>query len=130
MADRGATLPYLEYQAEDGDTNGTRIGPSRALGDVASEASQRKAVRLDATGQYVRITSKAAANSIVVRYSIPDKGDGAASFTTLSVFVNGALRTKLQVTSRWSWTYGELGNPAPNDPAQGNPHHFFDETHA
>ncbi len=129
-ADRGATLPYLEYQAEDGDTNGTRIGPSRTLGDLASEASQRRAVRLDAAGQYVRITSKAAANSIVVRYSIPDKGDGPDSWNTLSVFVNGSMRAKLQVTSRYSWTYGELGNKNPNDPAQGNPHHFYDEARA
>jgi hypothetical protein len=130
MADRGATLPYLEYQAEDGDTNGTRLGPSRTFGDVAAEASQRRAVRLDATGQYVRITTKAAANSIVVRYSIPDKGDGPDSWATLSVFVNNTLRTKLQVTSRYSWTYGAFGNKTPNDPAQGTPHHFYDEAHA
>ncbi len=129
-ADRGATLPYAEYQAEDGDTNGTRLGPSRTLGDVASEASQRKAVRLAATGQYVRITNKSAANSIVVRYSVPDRGEGPDALSTLSVYVNGALRTKLQLTSRWSWTYGDFGNPAPNDPSQGKPHHFFDEAHA
>ena len=32
----------------------------------------RSGVRLDATGQYVEFTSVAAANSIVVRYVIPD----------------------------------------------------------
>ncbi|HMJ50456.1 MAG TPA: glycosyl hydrolase family 28-related protein [Polyangiaceae bacterium] len=129
-ANRGATPTYWEYQAEDGDTNGTRIGPSRVPGDPASEASQRRAVRLDATGQYVRITSKSVANSIVVRYSIPDRGEGPDSWSTLSVYVNGALRTKLQVTSRWSWTYGDYPNPSPNDPAQGKPHHFYDEARA
>ena len=129
-AGRGATLPYWEYQAEDGETNGARLGPSRALGDPASEASQRRAVRLDATGQYVRITSKAVANAIVVRYSIPDKGEGPDSWATLSVYVNGAMRTKLHVTSRWSWTYGDFGNASPNDPAQGKPHHFYDEARA
>src|SRR6266542_2753723 len=129
-ADRGATLPYVEYQAEDGDTNGTRVGPSRTLGDVASEASQRKAVRLAAIGQYVRITNKSPANSIVVRYSVPDKGEGPDALSTLSVYVNGALRTKLKLTSRWSWTYGDFGNAAPNDPSQGKPHHFFDEARA
>jgi hypothetical protein len=129
-ATRGATLPYWEYQAEDGDTNGTRLGPSRTGGDFAAEASQRRAVRLDATGQYVRITSKAVANSIVVRYAVPDKGEGAESWSTLTVYVNGAMRAKLSVTSRWSWTYGDFGNASPNDPAQGKPHHFYDETRA
>jgi alpha-1,3-glucanase-like protein len=44
--------------------------------------------------------------------------------------VNGALRTKLTLTSRWSWTYGDLTTKSPNDPAQGSPHHFYDEAHA
>jgi hypothetical protein len=129
-AGRGATLPYWEYQAEDGDTNGARIGPSRTLGDPASEASQRRAVRLDATGQFIRVTSQAVANSIVVRYSVPDKGEGPDSWSTLSVYVNGVRRAKLAVTSRWSWTYGDFGNASPNDPAQGKPHHFYDEARA
>jgi len=129
-ANRGATLPYLEYEAEDADTNGTRLGPSRLFGNVAAEASQRKAVRLDATGQYVRVTSKNAANSIVVRYSIPDSADGSGIWTTLSVYVNGVKRSKLSISSRWAWTYGDYGNARPNDPAQGKPHHFYDEAHA
>jgi hypothetical protein len=129
-ANRGATLPYFEYEAEDADTNGTRLGPSRKFGDVAAESSQRKAVRLDATGQYVHFTSKYAANSIVVRYSIPDSGDGAGMWSTLSIYVNGTKRTKLAVTSRWAWTYGDFGNAQPNNPAQGKPHHFYDEAHA
>jgi hypothetical protein len=129
-AGRGATLPYWEYQAEDGETNGVRLGPSRTLGDLVSEASQRRAVRLEATGQYVRITSKAFANSIVVRYAVPDKGEGPDSWATLGVYVNGTMRAKLPVTSRWSWTYGDFGNTSPNDPAQGKPHHFYDEARA
>lgn len=129
-ANRGATLPYLEYEAEDADTNGTRLGPSRKFGDVAAESSQRKAVRLDATGQYVHFVSKNAANSIVVRYSIPDSADGSGNWTTLSVYVNGTKRSKLSISSRWAWTYGDFGNPRPNDPAQGKPHHFYDEAHA
>jgi hypothetical protein len=45
-------LPYDEYEAEDATTNGRVIGPSRTFGEVAAEASGRRAVRLDATGQY------------------------------------------------------------------------------
>jgi hypothetical protein len=96
---------------------------------MASEASQRQAMRLDRTGQYVHITSKSAANAIVVRYAVPDTGGDAASFSTLSVYVGGTFRKKLTLTSRWSWTYGDFGNKTPKDPAQGKAHHFYDETH-
>jgi hypothetical protein len=128
---RGARVPYREYEAEDGETNGTVVGPTRQYTEVASEASGRRAVRLDAEGEYVEITSKARANSIVVRYSIPDSGDGQGIWSTLGVYVDGELRTRLSVTSRYAWTYGPFhDNPAPNDPGRGTPHHFFDESHA
>ncbi len=132
-ADRGATLPYLEYEAETADTNGTVVGPSRKTGvsnDVSAESSQRKAVKLSAAGQYVRIKSTSAANSIVVRYSIPDSADGQGAATTISVYVNGTFKQKLNLSSRWSWTYGTAISPSSNNPADGNPHHFYDEAHA
>ncbi|HEX3851059.1 MAG TPA: glycosyl hydrolase family 28-related protein, partial [Polyangiaceae bacterium] len=132
-ADRGATLPFLEYEAETGDTNGMVLGPSRKTGisnDVAAESSQRKAVKLSATGQYVKIKSTNAANSIVVRVSVPDSADGQGAASTLSVYVNGTFKQKLNVTSRYSWTYGTAISPSSNNPADGNAHHFYDETHA
>src|SRR5258708_30479296 len=46
MASRGATLPYVEYQAENAATNGTVIGPDRTFTQLASEASGRKAVQI------------------------------------------------------------------------------------
>jgi hypothetical protein len=132
-ADRGATLPYLEYEAEDSDTNGQVLGPSRKMAqsnDVAAESSGRKAVKLSAAGQYVKVTSKNPANSIVVRLSIPDSGDGQGLNSTLSVYVNGTFKKKLNVTSRWSWTYGTVISPSSNNPGDGNPHHFYDEARA
>src|SRR5262245_9393982 len=68
----GATLPYVELEAENGVTNGTIIGPDRTYHTMAAEASGRKAVTLNATGKYVEFTLPQQANSIVVRYSIPD----------------------------------------------------------
>jgi hypothetical protein len=78
----------------------------------------------------VRFANKRLANSIVVRYAIPDSVDGAGTNATLSVYVDGTMRKKLSLTSRYAWTYGAFGNPRPNDPGQGQPHHFFDEAHA
>jgi len=132
-ADRGATLNYLEYEAEDSDTNGAELGPSRKTSgsnDVAAESSQRKAVKLSNAGQYVRVKSKQHANSIVVRLSVPDSADGQGQWYTLSVYVDGVFRQKLNVTSRWSWTYGTTISPSSNNPADGNPHHYYDEAHA
>src|SRR3954447_21045071 len=52
----GANLPYTELQAESASTNGTVIGPSYTQGQLADEASGRKAVTLASTGQYVEFT--------------------------------------------------------------------------
>jgi hypothetical protein len=128
-AGRGATLPWIEYEAEDQpDKTGTVIGPSRDFGDPAAEASGRRAVKLAEAGQYVHVTNQRQANGIVVRYSVPDQG--ASWWGTLSVYVNGSLRARLDVTSRYSWTYGGFPNGSPNDPGQQSPHHFYDEAHA
>jgi hypothetical protein len=127
---RGATVTFVEYEAEAGETNGTLVGPTRTMTEVAAEASARRAVRLDQTGEYVQFTNQSASNSIVVRYSIPDSADGTGIWATLGVYVDGELRTRLSVTSRYSWTYGQFGNSQPNDPNQGSPHHFYDESHA
>ena len=70
----GATLPYVEVQAENSATNGTVIGPSAAYNTLADEASYRKAVTLQGTGKYVEFTTPVPTNSIVFRYSIPDTG--------------------------------------------------------
>lgn len=125
---RGATVPYVTYEAEHGTTNGTVLEPSRVYREVASEASGRQAIRLDATGQFVEFTTAEAANSIVVRFSIPDSEDGAGQSATLGLYVNGEFRQKLQLNSKHAWEYGSY--PWSNDPNQGNAHRFFDEMHA
>ncbi len=126
---RGATVPWIEYEAEDGSTNGTLLGPSRTFGQVAAESSGRRSVQLSATGQYVQLTASQAANSIVVRYVIPDAPTGGGITTTLSLYVNGTFRQKLNLTSKYAWSYGGEANSL-NDPAVGGAHHFFDEARA
>src|SRR5882724_7685084 len=46
----GASLPYTEVQAESSATTGTVIGPSFTQGQLADEASGRKAVTLGGSG--------------------------------------------------------------------------------
>ncbi|MBC8061283.1 MAG: hypothetical protein H7Y18_11530, partial [Clostridiaceae bacterium] len=129
IAYRGATLPYVEYEAEDGVTNGTLIGPSRNYRtDIASEASGREAVILDKTGEYVEYTLAKPANSIVLRYSIPDSTDGKGITSPISIYVNGKKKQDITLTSKYSWIYGSY--PFSNTPSEQLAHRFFDETHA
>jgi hypothetical protein len=131
---RGASVPWIEHQAEDGVTNATVIGPSRIKWDanhIEAEAIGRRAVRLDQTGQFVSFHTTAPANSIVVRFSIPDAPGGGGIDATLGLYVNGTRVRSLQLTSRYAWSYrgGLVGDPIVDIPAE-QPHTFFDEAHA
>jgi hypothetical protein len=129
MASRGATVPWLEYEAESASTNGVTIGPDRTFGTIPSEASGRRAVRLEAMGQSIEFTSTARANAIVVRYVIPDAPGGGGTTATLDLYVDGTLRQPLNLTSRYAWSYGGEAS-TNNDPGAGGAHHYFDEAHA
>jgi parallel beta-helix repeat protein len=122
----GASLPYVEVQAESSATNGTVIGPSYTQGQLADEASGRKAVTLG-SGQYVTFTTPVATNSIDIRYSIPDTSDGSSYTAPLSLYINGTKQTDFTLTNAYSWYYG--GYPFSNTPSAGSPHHFYDEVH-
>ncbi|WP_084628238.1 discoidin domain-containing protein [Amycolatopsis nigrescens] len=95
----GATVPFTEYEAECAATNGAAIGPDLTQGSLPAEASGRQAVQLSAQGQYVEFSPSKAANSINVRYSVPDGRSG-----TLAIYVNGGkLDRALPVTSKYSY---------------------------
>jgi Carbohydrate binding module (family 6)/Carbohydrate binding module (family 35) len=125
LAARGATVPYTEYEAEAGSTNGVVIGPDRTYRTVPSESSGRRAVRLDNAGKYVQFTLTEPADSIVVRYSIPDNAAGTGITAPLGVYAGGSKVKDLTLTSAYSWVYGSY--PFPNDPGLGGGHRFYDE---
>src|SRR5690242_5454233 len=120
----GASLPYVEVQAENSATNGTSIGPSYTQGQLADEASYRKATTLQGTGKYVTFTTPVATNSINFRYSIPDTSSGSVYTAPLSLYVNGVKQPNFTLTNAYSWYYGSY--PFTNSPGT-NPHHFYDE---
>lgn len=129
IGSRGASVPWVEYEAEAGTTNGQILEPDRTFGTFAAESSSRSAVQLNSTGEFVKFTTTQAANSIVIRYIIPDSEDGTGLDATLSLYINGVFRQKLNLTSRFAWSYGgeEL---TMNVPAAGGAHHFYDESRA
>lgn len=123
---RGASAAYIEYEAEDCDTNGTLIEDDRTYRTQSSEASGRFAVNLDGTGQNIKITLTKPANALVLRYSIPDSQDGKGLDETLNLYINGIKSKGIPLASKYSWVYGAY--PWTNNPKDGQAHHFYDET--
>jgi hypothetical protein len=126
---RGAAVPWIEYEAEKGQTNGEILAPDRTFGTIAAESSGRSAVKLNTTGEYVQFQAEEAANSVVVRFVIPDSEDGTGQEATLSLYVNHIFRQKIHLTSKYAWSYGGEQYTF-NAPAAGAAHHFYDEARA
>jgi hypothetical protein len=120
----GAPLDFVEYEAENGVTNGRIVGPDRTFTTLASEASGRRAVLLDGAGDFVEFTLSAPANALTVRYAVPDGPKGKPVDARLGVYAEGHRLADLAVTSRYCCYYGRY--PFTNHPADGNGHHFFD----
>jgi hypothetical protein len=120
---RGAAMPYDTYEAEDGVLGGgtTVVGPNRTIGDLAGEASGRRAVTLGAPGSSVEFTTRHSTNTLVARVSVPDGTEG-----TIGIRVDGRYVKDLTVTSKYAWLYGPETGPV-NDPTAGPPRHIYDE---
>jgi hypothetical protein len=126
---RGAIVPWIEYEAEAGQTDGEILSPDRTFGTIASESSGRSAVKLDQAGEYVQFISTGAANSVVVRFVIPDSDDGQGLESTISLYIDGVFRRKIRLTSKYAWSYGGEEYTF-NTPKAGGAHHFYDEARA
>ncbi|MCW2919218.1 MAG: hypothetical protein JWN52_7286 [Actinomycetia bacterium] len=124
---RGANMPYDMYEAEDGVLGGgaTVVGPNRTVGDLAGEASGRRAVKLTGTGSSVEFTTKASTNTLVTRFAIPDGAGGGGINSTLNVYVNGTFLKAIDLTSKYAWLYGSETSPG-NSP-DSTPRHIYDE---
>jgi hypothetical protein len=111
-AGRGASVAFLEQEAEHARTNGTVIGPDRTAYTLPAEASGRSAVTLD-PGEWVEFTLPKSANAITVRYSIPDAPNGGGITAPLTVSTGHGTRT-MTLTSQYSWLYNQYS--FTNDP--------------
>ncbi len=132
---RGAAVPYTEYEAEDARYQGTLLtaDAKRTFGhtNFATESSGRKSVRLNSTGEYVEFTSANAANSLVVRNSIPDAAAGGGREATLSLYADGQFVRKLTLSSKHSWLYGTTDDPEGLSNTPGtDARRLFDESNA
>jgi hypothetical protein len=120
----GAQREFVEYEAENGVTNGRIVGPDRTFGTLASEASGRRAVMLEGQGDYVEFTLSGPANALTVRYAVPDGADGKPIDARLGVYAQSRRVAELPVISRYCCYYGHY--PFTKHVADGGGHHFFD----
>jgi hypothetical protein len=121
----GADIPWATYEAEDMKTTGTILGPAYDPNRVETESSGQKCVKLADAGEYVEFTAESAANSMVVRYSLPDSVAGGGVNSTLSLYQNGKFVGTLFITSHYSWLYGKY--PFTKEPKAGKPRDFYNE---
>lgn len=120
----GADTPWITYAAAAMKTTGTIKGPAYGPFRVEMESTSQTCVELKA-GQAVAFTVKAPANTMVVRFSLPDAADGTGTSDTLTLARNGVKIADIALTSRFAWVYGNY--PFTNNPADGKPRHFYDE---
>ncbi|MDF2433149.1 MAG: hypothetical protein JWP44_2780, partial [Mucilaginibacter sp.] len=88
--------------------------------------SGQKCVKLTSNGQFVEFTSAGNANSMVIRYSLPDNKQRNGLSAALAIYKNGYLVKHQKISSRYSWLYGKYS--FTNDPSAGEPRNFYDET--
>ncbi len=132
----GATTPFTTIEAEAGTLGGgarvRSISPGAAVPTVATlelEASSYALVELKNTNDSVTITNTTGkkANTLVVRASIPDAPTGGGITASLNLYVDGAFRQAISLSSAQAWNYrGSTTNP--DDPkAAGMPYRFYNE---
>lgn len=122
----GANLPYVTYEAEEADTNAKILEKDTTYrNSIQTEASGRQAVELRNDNDYVEFTLSEAANSIVLRYSIPDSADGSGMNAPIHLYADGQLIDNVNLSSKHSWIYGSY--PYTNNVSQQKAHRFFDE---
>ena len=136
----GANTPFTSYEGEDGTLAGGAAvvsltsPPTTEFTSPQLEASGRAYVNLAATGQSVTWTNDTgqSVTFINVRYSIPDAPGGGGVVSTIDLLVDGQFRQALSVNSKQTWLYETSSNydGKSQDPSAGNPHVFWDETHA
>jgi hypothetical protein len=136
----GASVPFISYEAESGTLGGEATivsltsPPTTEFSSPQLEASGHAYVNLGATGQSVTWTNNTGLDItfINVRYSIPDSSGGGGITSTLDLYVNGTFRQALNVNSIQTWLYESSSSydGMSQTPSSGNPHIFWDETHA
>ena len=104
----GADIPWRTYLAQDMRTSGAILGPRYDPHSVEFESSRQRCVKLTSGRDYLEFAVEASANTMVVRYSLPDAPNGGGISSSLKLYRNGAFVRDIAVTSNYAW----VGLPA------------------
>ena len=137
-ATAGATTPFVSLEAESGTLSGgattvsLTAAPTTQYSSAALEASGHSYAHLSGPGQSVQWTNTTGQpiTALAVRESIPDSPSGGGMTATLNLYVNGAFRQALSLSSKQTWVYegnNHYNDSSDQNPADGNPRVFFDE---
>ncbi len=130
--DRGATMPYIRYESEEGTRGGSAILRSAPTFDyslTASEATNQQYVALPSNGASVEWTiHQNNAAGVNMRFTMPDSSDGMGLNGSLDVYVNNNKVKTVQLSSYWSWQYFN-GDQPQDAPSGGQAAFRFDEVH-
>jgi len=132
----GANTPFITLEAEAASMGGgasvvTLTTPTTEFSSPALEASGHAYVQLTGKGQYVQFTNNTcmAITAVNIRACIPDSAGGGGINATLDLYVNGAMRQAVNLSSTQTWVYETSSSydGMSQAPSAGNPHVFWDE---
>ncbi len=119
-ADRGYyDAPYTRYEAGASSMGGGAelLTFSMNQADLQFEATDREAVKLNSSGQYVEWTTSDAGQGMVIRFSMPDAPNGGGLNGSLALYINGQFYGDIPLTSKWAYNYFDNVNSGdPNIP--------------
>ena len=135
VAARGATLPYVEYEAEAARPTARswpeprgqrprrlRQHRGRVVRPPGGEARGHRTIRA--------LHDQSAANSVVVRFVIPDSARRRGLQASLGLYVNGTRVTeprRSRRASRGPTATARATDATTNTPSDGYARHFYDE---
>ncbi len=126
----GATMPYVRYDSEKAVLGGGASlvkSTDWSLTNVASQASNQSYVTLPGNGAYAEWTMNSYGNGVVMRFTLPDSGDGMGLTGSLDIYVNDVKVRTVDLTSYYMWQY--LNGGASDTPGGGTACFAFDEVH-
>ncbi len=126
----GAVMPYVRYDSEKAVLGGGASlvkSDDWSLTNVASQASNQSYVTLPGSGAYAEWTMNSYGNGVVMRFTLPDSGDGLGLTGSLDIYVNDVKVRTVDLTSYYMWQY--LNGGASDTPGSGTACFAFDEVH-
>ena len=127
----GATMPYTDYLAADGQYGGGAVlhtDYNFAHTTIADEATNQEYVGLPTNGSYVQWTMTTGGAGVDMRFTMPDASDGMGRTGSLDCYVNGQYVKTISLSSYWAYQYFTSGDPA-DAPNGGTAAFQFDEVH-